>query len=425
MQRYGYFATFAKRESDLFWKFMKQKNKIFVVFLLLVLLCLYACEKEKESLSVDGLVIDLTTAIHKPIFYSDVFDKIEYIKLETTPDCLIESNSYVHLTDKYIVAFYHKSQSAYLFDRKTGKFIKQIGRMGQGPNEYNVLSVPIFDESESILYFDRKKDWIGYHIETGNSSVIKQPVTFERSVLEHNIIISSIKNFIKIDSTAYLGYVNNIGGNDSIRLVVFDKAGFVINTFPNFQTFEPYYKGTDQLGISFKPIIGQFYQYQSSFYFKEETYNDTIYKLTRDSIIPHISFFLGDKQPPYQLLGSSEGEIHDYFNVHVIGECDKHIFFHYYYNRERYFGYFDKTKKQTFVSNSLENGIALFINDMDDAPSSSLIFINNKGERFGLLNAERLANHLENKRGINPRLQHLKNIEYDDNPVVVIATHKK
>ena len=62
---------------------------------------------------------------------------------------------------------------------------------------------------------------------------------------------------------------------------------------------------------------------------------------------------------------------------------------------------------------------------MDDAPSSSLIFINNKGERFGLLNAERLANHLENKRGINPSLQHLKNIEYDDNPVVVIATHKK
>jgi len=188
---------------------MKQKNNIAILLFLLLSSYLYACTNKMTLGAADEelpFLIDLTTATHKPILYSDVFEEVEYVKLETTPECLIESGmSHIYLTDKYIIFFYIKQQNAYLFDRKTGRFIKQIGRRGQGPNEYNGFVVPIFDENESMLYFEREKEgkeWIGYHIETDNSSIIKQPVTFKRSLSGNNIVFSSIKNFIKIDSIA-------------------------------------------------------------------------------------------------------------------------------------------------------------------------------------------------------------------------------
>ena len=410
----------ARKKKELFTGMV-----VIQIFICLIFLSLFACINQNErSSSFNETVIDLTEAIYKPILYSEVFEKIEYIPLETTKDCLIGNHTFASLTDKYIVIFSVQTQCAYMFDRDTGKFIKQIGSRGQGPNEYAFSSIAFCDENESILYFDRTTDWIGYHLETGNSQVVKQPITFSKVFFDHTSSYSVIKKFVSIDTNTYVGFVNNISGHDSIRMVVFDKEGNIKKTFPNFQTFEPSNQLNNESFFSFKPIIGQYYQYQSSVYFKEE-YNDTIYKISTDSISPHFSFFLGNKRLPYQLLGTYSKDIHDYYRIFLIGESDKYIFFNYSYNRKTQYGYFDKVKKQSFVSNSFEDGEGVFINDLDNMPSTKFRVINKKGEFSGFLRAEKVTEFINTNRRSNLKLENLSNIKDDDNPILVIATPKK
>jgi hypothetical protein len=84
----------------------------------------------------DITYIDLTRAVFAPVNAERIFEDIEVVPLETHEDGLLrfQSVSY-YLTDNYIIAadFFH---GAYLFDRKTGKFIRKITSFGQGPNDY-------------------------------------------------------------------------------------------------------------------------------------------------------------------------------------------------------------------------------------------------------------------------------------------------
>ena len=104
--------------------------------------------------------IDLTKAKFGDIPANRIFEEIEIVPLETHPDALLNvDHPNYYLTDKYIIAMtsIRKVFSvgvAYLFDRKTGSFIRQVSAIGQGPDEY--LFSPYneygFDENNSILY---------------------------------------------------------------------------------------------------------------------------------------------------------------------------------------------------------------------------------------------------------------------------------
>jgi len=61
--------------------------------------------------------------------------EVEYIPLETTADCLLTPGTNVYVTESNIVVAEYFGK-AYLFDRKDGHFIHEIGRRGQGPGEY-------------------------------------------------------------------------------------------------------------------------------------------------------------------------------------------------------------------------------------------------------------------------------------------------
>ena len=412
---------------------MKVKVSICIYLVIMSIPCLYFCANKTvhKNENNEGLayIINLTKAIYKPINYSDVFERVDYVKLETKKECLIDNYYlYLYLTDIYIIAFYFPTQSAYLFDRETGKFIKQIGSKGQGPNEYSLFTKTIFDEVSSILFFDRNKDWLGYHIETENTSIIIPPIKLEKTVGDRTITMSLIHNFVKIDSTAYAGYVNNYSGRDSIKLVIFDKDGNILKTFPNYQSFGPNdeYNNKNQNSISFKPYNGDWYKYNGVYYFKEGIFNDTIFRVTRDSMIPYISFLLGNKKPSYQFMGGSGSEMDDYYYVYIQGENDKYLFFNFSYKRNKYYCYFDKSKAETYVSNFLDDdGIAFFKNDLDEIPIKTLGNLNSNGETLGRLSAEKILEALKGKKTLSSKLQHLKNIEYDDNPIVVIAIPKK
>ena len=112
------------------------KNNILIA-LGIILLCT-AC---KETMNTGNGVhaIDVETAFQNPqeLCLTDFGQKLTYIPLETLDESLVKLNSgsKMIMTDKYI--FVGDGQTPVLcFDRATGKYLRNIGGIGQGPGEY-------------------------------------------------------------------------------------------------------------------------------------------------------------------------------------------------------------------------------------------------------------------------------------------------
>jgi hypothetical protein len=84
--------------------------------------------------------IDVAKALKKEqsLKLSDFAKSIEYVKLETNTDCLINRGTAV-LTDDLILVRISREPKILAFDYE-GKFLYQIGRHGQGPGEYLALA---------------------------------------------------------------------------------------------------------------------------------------------------------------------------------------------------------------------------------------------------------------------------------------------
>lgn len=87
----------------------------------------------------------------KELLISELADPIEVVRLETNDNCLIKNIWKVFVTDNYIGILEHDRRPYKLFDRK-GKFISQIGSIGQGPNEYISIIHSSIDEANKRVY---------------------------------------------------------------------------------------------------------------------------------------------------------------------------------------------------------------------------------------------------------------------------------
>lgn len=103
------------------------KNLTFIAFCFLALLS--SAQNDITSIDLDK-ILD-TKAKMKT---TDFFELVEFIPLETKPECLT-TNSYTVLTSDAIYMF-SKGQNCILkFDRQ-GNFITKIGKKGRGPGEF-------------------------------------------------------------------------------------------------------------------------------------------------------------------------------------------------------------------------------------------------------------------------------------------------
>lgn len=104
--------------------------------LLFLLLCFISCKTDR-----DGNVTDLHVNINKPCPVSvyDLFKKVELIPLETGENSLIKTLSKVIYFNRNYYVLDTSRHLLLVFD-EDGRFVKQIGATGQGPNEYINLS---------------------------------------------------------------------------------------------------------------------------------------------------------------------------------------------------------------------------------------------------------------------------------------------
>ena len=371
--------------------------------------------------------IDLTRAAFEGINAEKIFKEIEIIPLETHKDALLTARTSYYLTDKYIIAV-RFLQGAYLFDRKTGAFIREVSSFGQGPNEYTGWIIPKygFDEKNNVLFADNgsyyKKPWKGFNIETGKVELVDRPLR-----KDDNEIISAYAPWL-IKDNVYVSFCNNITGKDKIRLVVYDKKGNIIQKYPYYFTY-------DKKGRSHPNNNGIFYNYNGSTYFKEWNYCDTVFRVTEKNITPHIVFTLGDKQPSYYHQDNANYNKGKYF-INFVYESNSFVLFNFFCysetisinnfqsgnNESTYTGYYDKKNKRTYIS-SVPNlkgpGYTISNIPVNFYPSS----INKNKEMIASISPEELIKY---KGKINaPYKQLLQHVQEDDNPIVIIAKLKE
>lgn len=111
-------------------------------------------------LSVNGLeepvkkiTIDPEKDPETKLFISDLASDIRYIKLETSPECMLDRIRKVVLDKDLIFILSSSSPSGHLFIfSNTGKFIRQIGKQGRGPGEYSSIIDFSIDKKGKRIY---------------------------------------------------------------------------------------------------------------------------------------------------------------------------------------------------------------------------------------------------------------------------------
>jgi hypothetical protein len=92
---------------------------------------------------------DLRGEVTLPL--SELAEKLEIVRLETRNEALFGYGN-VTLSDNYIgIATTSNPRSFKLFDRK-GKYLRDIGRQGRGPNEYGNIYSAAIDEKSGTIY---------------------------------------------------------------------------------------------------------------------------------------------------------------------------------------------------------------------------------------------------------------------------------
>jgi hypothetical protein len=153
--------------ARLFWPYIlisklncfNMKNTAFIsLFFVLLVSCKNMAQKpgstaeiKKETFPITIKVDEARSNLEIPLL-SNFSDDVTYIKLKPPPTIIIKDIRDVQISKGNIFIHEGLSQKVIVFD-KDGKFIKQIGRIGRGPNEYINLRSFCFDKNNEDLFF--------------------------------------------------------------------------------------------------------------------------------------------------------------------------------------------------------------------------------------------------------------------------------
>lgn len=343
---------------------------------------------------------------------SSIGKQLEYIPLETNPNCMIERIDHISFSQDFIfIADYHKILQ---FDRK-GNFLRQIGADGRGPGEYYGITGFCIDQKNKKIF-----------VNSDNG----------RKILEYDFSGSCIRSFdqpwrsfqfIVYDTTGFIFHFTY--DNDSI---VYSKFNFYITDYE----FNPIYKikrhfiRKSNIGARDIPL----YYYNGILHFKQYTV-DTMYTLENENPKPYAIFKLGKNKlnPNVMFDGHNPNvaemikEIESYFEISKVLETDNYLFTSVAYgvgDSSKYCIFNKKTAETSIID---DNG---FRNDIDGGVEFWPKYVYNDNIMVDYIDAFKLLSMIQKRKsgsfkveGKNhsDQLEILsKNLTETSNPVIII-----
>lgn len=354
-----------------------------------------------------------------------ISSNIEYIPLETSDSSLIGAMPNICvLNDAILVS--SANQCLKLFDRPTGRFIRDIGHVGVDPEGYAKDSWGIVnywvDYTHNLIYvLGWNNDLVIFDL-LGNCK--------DRLQIYDDTRYNLSQSYLFIDSGRIWGhnklYISNLCSslffveqntksiNDIIGLSILplpmDEIQSISNLLGNYVSY-----GGNLTMASFTDDRKFYTSIDSPSLWKngdkiclKQAFNDTIYTLCDDRIYPYLIFELGDWKWNYKdrlEVPGCERKI----SIDYVLENEKYIYFHfhtglYLNNRQSYCGLYQKESNRV----TLMRGDRIF--DVINNQDIQLRTITSDGCFVALLQPNELCDELKDKY----------NCKEDDNPIIVI-----
>jgi hypothetical protein len=327
------------------------------------------------------------------------------------------------VTPNYILVLCSKSTTVYLFD-KSGHFIAQVGRKGQGPGEYNHIdNIFVDEELQRILirtYYPNRLnmyDFRGEYISALPLDEYEEPAGSIKALFDNK----------------YLAIYRNSMGKKEYTYEIRDRDYKLLSRGVHSVPYSVY--GTpngrsEGANIVLTPF-DSYYMFGNKIYVKENALNDTVYSITGENTF-HPEYLLSAGK--YEITVDIRSDFTGAFNrmeqcvdLTEIYETVDYVLISYKYQSKKHRCYYNK-----------QNGSLLYFPSKDGIPNdydSGMDFWPEKQENdrfYKFYEAHLFKEHLSNA-ALN-RKDHAAAVKFrdfsnrlkaDDNPVLVVASLKK
>lgn len=266
---------------------MKTHQKLFLGLMACAFFGSCSSNQQQETVS-DNLpytVIPFGKGVEneKKVKLSEIAEKITFVPMETTDASLIAKPKLMNIVYVDGIIVIPCSVGLLAFDEK-GKFLNTISQKGQGPKEYVQLLCVSANEELGVVYLQTGHKMMTYY---PNGTFVKEnriPVglSLETLVMEDSITISSIWNNT---------------GKKPYRLLLSDTKGDTLKAFPQYDHFEMP-EGWNWIYRNSKE--DNLFSYKGEVVYRDY-YSDTIYTVTRDTLLPRYLLEMGKYQLPKDL----------------------------------------------------------------------------------------------------------------------------
>jgi len=363
--------------------------------------------KTKKSIDLPYFIdIEKKLSETKSVPLSSIGRQLEYIPLETNPNCMLEGIAHISFSEDFM--FIADIDKVLQFDRK-GKYLRQNGANGRGPGEYTGITSFCIDQKNKKVFVNQCEDGCKILEYDFNGSFIR---SFNQPYMSFQ--------FIVYDTTGFIFHFTH--DNDT---TVYSKYNFYITDYE----FNPTYKikrhfiRESNIGAREIPL----YYYNGILHFKQYTV-DTLYTLENEKPKPYAIFKLGKTKlaPNYSFnyynpnVAEMMKEMERFIEISKIVENDNYLF------TKIAFGLTDSSKycicnKQTAETTMIEN--KGFKNDIDGGLQFWPRYIYNDNTMVDYVDAFKFLSMLKKRENNNrnDKLEILKkNLTETSNPIIIV-----
>jgi len=396
---------------------MKSRTLSLIAIILLSAACNTGKSDRNGGSAALPYMIDLESGIGnpEPVLLSTVTSDIEYVPLETDTACMLRRISNLALCDSFIVV--SDGTKLVLFDRQ-GNFLKPVGSVGRGPEEYTYIRSFFVDENSRGIYI----------LSMGKVMVFGLDGKYKRS-FKADFRPSQV---INRDQNTLMFHLFNMSGSSpdtAWSWYITDRQGVIISRMLN------HHRRVSQPGLIVPD--SPLYLYDNAAHFLEFG-NDTLYYFMNSVMKPYAIFNAGklkmetDLHLTPETIKEVSDRIQGNFWIKDVHENDDFLFVNLAWGLSDSVSYCIYDKKNARITVLKDDG---FTDNINGGPAFWPLSIGDNNtlvdyeDAFTFLQKIKTGNSatsVENAGKISQELVELgKSIDESSNPVVVIARLKR
>ena len=415
----------------------KQIGMVALLASMFLLACSSGAEKMQGQIEVLPAFENLTE-----LKVSQLGKNIRYVPLETTDSSLIGASCKVQLLEDAILITYgmRGESHCFLFDRETGKFIREIGHKGEDPRGYSEPKVYVHPATGHLYFHRMPNKLIKYNQQGEFLGEVEMPnglpSGFYPLLTKEGMLVYEGPAF-NANHQSQLYWLDEVKGKTGDVALPVVNSSEEINP-EGIHGLSVFGAGANNIGllgcngaikIVFKDETQALYPYNypavwemEDGYRLHETFSDTIYQVKGMELEPYRAFNLGERRLAPEDRGKKEGFEEKLSVTYVLEtadliyfQCAKNLYGDYtFYN-----GLYRKSDGNV-VMNEVEEA---FTDDLTGFVPFTPTAHGKKGEFVGVLTIEQIQEWQEEHPGakLEGVLAPLEGLADDANPVVVIV----